>query len=273
MTWYLRGVARPTANEFYCIDMHNLEQGDLLNALKALLEGRLSMYVQIGRDPMGKAHAFRFATEQRMSAVAPLEPGDEEIFLPMLASRFNKNCGRVRYDSEKQEGVLHVSNPKGDLSATTYKFEPLPNFPGRLFERPLSWGEAVWLGTGAPPGRPERPVPNTPGYDVPLEAGSYVGAFAKYTGTTVDAIREEVEKQATGELTLKASDGVDARLWFEAGQVVGIVFDPIRGATAEKTWDALQKEQFVERRFRQSVPRPDHIPFVKALTTKLLGRK
>ena len=266
-------MAKASANEFYCIDMHNLEPGDLLNALKALLEGRLSMYVQIGRDPMGKAHAFRFATEQRMSAVAPLETGDEEIFLPMLASRFNKNTARVRYDSEKQEGVLHVSNPKGELTATTYKFEPLPNFPGRLFERPLSWGEAIWLGSGAPPGRPERPTSSTPGYDTAIEPGSYYGAYAKYEGSALEAIKVEVEKSSTGELTLRASDGVDARLWFEAGQVVGIVFDPIRGATAEKTWDAISKEQFVERRFRQNVPRPDHIPFVKALTTKLLGRK
>src|SRR5882724_4101342 len=106
--------------------MHNLEPGDLLNALKALLEGRLSLYVQVGRDPMGKAHAFRFCSEPRMTAVTPLEPGDEEVFLPMLASRFNKNTARVRYDTDKQEGVLHVSNPKGDLEATTYKFEPLP---------------------------------------------------------------------------------------------------------------------------------------------------
>lgn len=263
----------PTANEFYCIDTHNLEPGDLLNALKALLEGRLSMFVQVGRDPMGKAHAFRFCTEQRMDAVAPLEPGDEEIFLPMLASRFNKNVARVRYDSDKQEGVLHLSNAKGDLSATTYKFEPLPNFPGRLFERPLSWGDAVWLGSGTPPGRPERPKMHTPGYDMPVEPGSYVGAFSSFEGTALDAIKTEVERNATGELTLRAADGVDARLWFEQGQVVGIVFDPIRGATAEKTWDALQKEQFSERRFRTDVPRPDHIPFVKALTTKLLGRK
>jgi hypothetical protein len=264
---------RVPIHEFYCIDIHNLDPGDLLNALKSLLEGRLALYVSVGRDPQGKAHAFRFSTEPRMTPPTVLEPGDEEVLLPMLASRFNKTTARVRYDPDKQEGVLHSSNPKGELTATSYKFEPLPNFPGRLYERPLTWGDAVWLGSGTPPGRPERPQPNTPGYDVPLEPGSHVGAFAPWTGAVVDAIKQEVDRQATGELTLRASDGIDARLWFEAGSVVGIVFDTIRGATAEKTWDAVCKEPFVQRRFRNDVPRPDHIPFVKALTTKLLGRK
>ncbi len=264
---------KETVTEFYCIDHHSLEPGDLLNALRLLTEGRLPMYVQIGRDTSGKAHAWRFSTEPRMKPAAVLEVGDEEALLPILATRFNKQIARVRYDMDKQEGVLHLANLKGDLSAQTFKFEPLPPFPGRLFERPLSWGDAIWMGSGTPPGRPERPVPNTPGYDVPLEPGSHIGAFAPWGKTSVDAIKEEIDRQATGELTLRAEDGIDARLWFEAGSVVGVVLDTMRGGSPEKMWDAICNESFAQRRFRNDVPRPDHIPFVKALTSKLLGRR
>lgn len=266
-------MPRSAANEFYCIEMHNLEPGDLLNALKALLEGRLSLFVSIGKDSLGKAHAFRFSPDPRGKEPAPLEPGDEEIFLPMLASRFNKNCARARYDSDKEEGAVHQSNPKGELVLTDYRMEPLPSWPGRLFDRPLSWTEPVWLGSGNPPGRPERPQPNTPGYDRPMEPGSYVGAFATYDGSALDAVKDEVAKQATGELTLRTPDGVDGRVWFETGTPVGIVFDPIRGASPDKTWDAMQNETWKERRFRINVPRPEHIAFVKNLTTKLLGKQ
>lgn len=266
-------MPRAAINEFYCIDMHNLDPGDLLNAIKALTEGRLGFYMSIGKDSTGKAHAFRFSSGPRMNPPEVLEPGDESILMPMMATRFNKSVARVRYDIDKQEGVLHVSNPKGELAATTYKFEPLPPFPGRLFERPLSWTDPVWIGSGSPPGRPERPQANTPGYDIAVEKGSYIGAFAPFTGTTLDAIKTEIERKATGELTLRAEDGIEARAWFEEGQVVGIVFDPIRGASPEKTWDAISDEPFVQRRFRINIPRPEHIPFVKALTSKLLARK
>ncbi|HVO31584.1 MAG TPA: hypothetical protein VMV18_12645 [bacterium] len=266
-------MPRTPANEFYCIEMHNLEPGDLLNALKALLEGRLSRFVSVGKDSVGKAHAFRFSPDPRGKEPAPLEPGDEEVFLPMLASRFNKNCARVRYDADKQEGVVHRSNPKGELELIDYRMEPLPNWPGRLFERPLTWTEPAWLGTGTPPGRPERPQPNTPGYDLPLEKGSYIGAFAPFGGSAAEAAKTEVERGATGELTLRTADGMDGKVWFESGQAVGIVFDPIRGASAEKTWEAMQKETFKERRFRINVPRPDHIGFAKGLTNRLVPKK
>lgn len=264
---------RAPINEFYCIDIHNLEPGDLINALKALTEGRLTYYMAIGRDSQGKAHAFRFFLDQKGLQPAVLEVGDEEALLPAMATRFNKSVARVRYDVDKQEGVLHVSDNEGKLHAHTYKFEPLPPFPGRLFERPLSWQEPVWMATSTPAGRPERPMAGTPGYDVPLEKGSYIGAFAAWKGTTLDAVKTEFERNATGELTLQAADAIEARVWFEQGQIVGMVFDTMRGANPDKTWEAIQKETFAKRRFRINVPRPDHVPFVKAGTPKLLGLK
>ena len=106
-----------------------------------------------------------------------------------------------------------------------------------------------------------------------MQHGRQRRAFAPWGKTSVDAIKEEIDRQATGELTLRADDGIDARLWFEAGSVVGVVLDTMRGGSPEKMWDAICNESFAQRRFRNDVPRPDHIPFVKALTSKLLGRK
>lgn len=265
-------MRKPPPNEFYCIDMHNLEPGDLLNALKALTENKLNAFVSIGKDSLGKAHAFRFFDSPKMITPQNLETTDEEAFLPMMATRFNKSVARVRYDVDKQEGVLHISDPKGELKANTYKLEPLPPFPGRLFERPLSWTDATWVGSGTPKGKPERPPAGTPGYDKPLEAGSYIGAFQKYAGSAVDALKTEIDREATGELTLKAEDGIEARLWFEQGVCVGLVLDTMRGAAPDKTWDAMQKEVFTTRRFRIDVPRPDHIPYLKGGNNKLLKK-
>ena len=262
---------KQNGDEFYCIDAQALEPGDLLNALKLLLDGRLPFYVQIARDSLGKAHAFRFSTEPRMVPLSVMEVGDEEVFLPTMATRFNRAVARVRFDVDKSEGVLHMADKEGDLTATSFKNEPLPPFPGRLFERQLTWGEPVWLGSGPPAGRPVRPPPNTPGYDVPLEAGSYIGAFADLKISALDALKEEVEKQATGELTFRAADKVEARLWLEGGAVVGMVHDALRGANTEKTWDAIQEDEWVQRRFRRDVPRPDHINYVKTQTAKLIG--
>ncbi len=265
-------AARP-GEEFYCIDTLTLEPNELVNALKALLEGRLALYVSVGRDAGGKAHGFRFSQTSKMSPLHTLEPGDEEIFLPMMATRFQKSVARVRYDVAATEGVLHISDPKGELTATTYKLEPLPPFPGRLFERPLTWGDPVWLGSGPPAGRPERPPPNTPGYDLPLEAGSHIGGFASWQGASLDALRTEIDRAATGELTLKAADGVEARFWMEQGQVVGFAFDPMRGQPAEKQWEAVAAEPFAQRRFRIDVPRPEHIAALKNFNAKILPKK
>jgi hypothetical protein len=268
-------VARRSYEEFYCIDTQNLEPGDLLNALKVLTDGKLPFFVSIGRDTLGKAHAWRFSLDARMNEPAVLEVGDEEVLLPTMATRFNKALARVRYNVDSNEGVLHLADREGDLKATTFKNEPLPPFPGRLFERPLNWGEPVWLGSGSPPGRPVRPPPNTPGYDLPLEKGSHIGAFQAWKGTSVEAVKEECDRQATGELTLRADDKVEARIWFEAGTIVGFVHDSMRGAPAEKVWEQVVEESFVERRFRRDVPRPDHVPLIKASLTnlKLLGQK
>lgn len=268
-------MAKRTFDEFYCIDSQTLEPGDLLNALKVLTDGKLPFFVSIGRDSLGKAHAFRFALDIRMKDHAVLEVGDEEVLLPTMATRFNKALARVRYDIEKNEGVLHLADKDGDLHATTFKNEPLPPFPGRLFERQLNWGEPIWLGAGNPPGRPVRPQPNTPGYDLPLEKGSYIGGFQPMKGSSLDAVKEEVERAATGELTFKADDKIEARMWFEQGTIVGFVHDSMRGTALDKVWDQIIEEKWVERRFRNDVPRPDHIPLVKAAMTtlKLLAKQ
>ena len=266
-------VARRSYDEFYCIDAQNLEPGDLLNALKVLTDGKLPFFVSIGRDSMGKAHTFRFSHDARMKDGAVLEVGDEEVLLPMMATRFNRALARVRYDVETNEGVLHLATKDGDLEAHTYKNEPLPSFPGRLFERQLNWGEPMWLGSGPPPGRPVRPPPNTPGYDLPLEKGSHIGAFQDWKGAALEAIREEVERQATGELTLRASDKIEARIWYESGTIVGFVHDTMRGGQADKVWELIQEDDWVSRRFRTDVPRPEHVPTIKASTPKLLGKK
>lgn len=266
-------MARRSYEEFYCIDSHNLEPGDLLNALKVLTDGRLNLFVSIGRDSLGKAHAWRFSLDAKMKEPAVLEVIDEEILLPTMATRFSKALGRVRYDVDTNEGVLHLADADGDLHAQTFKNEPLPAFPGRLFERQLNWGEPVWLGSGPPPGRPVRPPPNTPGYDIPLEKGSHIGAFQPWKGSALEAVKEEVDRQATGELTFHAEDKVEARIWFEAGTIVGFILDTMRGAPAEKVWEAVLEEKWPQRRFRRDVPRPDHVPLIKANTPKLLGKK
>lgn len=266
-------MARRSYDEFYCIDAHNLEPGDLLNALKVLTDGKLPYFVAIGRDSLGKAHAWRFSLDAQMKEAAVLEVGDEEVLLPTMATRFNRALARVRYDVDKNEGVLHLADREGDLHAQTFKNEPLPPFPGRLFERQLNWGEPVWLGSGPPPGRPVRPPPNTPGYDIPLDKNSHIGAYQPYKGAALDAVKEEVERQATGELTFRAEDNVEARVWYEAGTIVGFVHDAMRGGAADKVWEAILEEKWPQRRFRRDVPRPDHVPLVKAGTPKLLGKK
>lgn len=260
-------------NEFYCIDAQSLAADDLLNALKALTEGRLALWCSVGKDADGKAHAFYFSEYRTMQPPMVLEVGDEAILISTMATRFQRTIGRVRYDAAKQEGVVHLANPKGDLTANTYKFEPLPPFPGRLFEQPLLWSEPIWMASGEPVDKPQRPTTGTPGYDVPIEPGSYIGGFAPWGKPSVDAVREEFERKSTGELTLRAEDGIDARIWFEGGQCVGMVHDTIRGANAEKTWDAIGSEVFAQRRFRINVPRPEHIAYVKHLTNKILGKK
>jgi hypothetical protein len=268
-------VAKRVFDEFYCIDSQNLEPGDLLNALKLLTDGKLPYFVSIGRDSLGKAHTWRFALDVRMAEAAVLEPGDEEVLLPTMATRFNRALGRVRYNVDTNEGVLHLADKEGDLSATTYKNEPLPPFPGRLFERPLNWGEPIWLGSGPPPGRPVRPQPNTPGYDIPLSKGSHIGGFQPWTKSALEAVKEEADRAATGELTLRADDKIEGRIWLEAGTIVGFVHDSMRGAPATDVWEQMLAEQWVERRFRTDVPRPDHVPLLKVAMTnlKLLATK
>ena len=259
---------------------------DVVMAVRDLLSGVPQGWLQVCAPSRAGIREVYFTADSQPGAKVPV-PGDasEQGFVAGLRQRFGGRAWIIHYSTVTQSGNVTKMDADGTVDERTYEGEELPARVRGVLESRGAVEVSAWVGTGPPdeegtengmfkrgydaPPAP-RPKPGTPGYDMPLEEGSHVGAFSDWSGEAVEAIAEEVGRGETGELTLLDAEEVGARVYLERGRLVGIVVDGLRGHLPNEVWAKICALVPVQRRLRRGVVQPRHVDRLQISTEQLI---
>lgn len=259
---------------------------DVVAAARELLSGVPRGWLQVcAASRAGIREVYFTADSQPGAKVAVPGNANETDFVTGLRQRFGGRAWIIHYSTVTQSGTVAKMDADGTIDERNYEGEELPARVRGVLEGRGAVELSAWIGAGPPdeegseggifrrgydaPPAP-RPKHGTPGYDLPVEEGSHVGAFQDWRGDSVEAIAEEVGRGETGELTLTDGEGVGARIYLERGRLVGIVVDGLRGHLPLEVWSKICALVPVKRRLRRGVVQPRHVDRLQLSTEQLL---